>query len=403
MTTTADGTQVPATAVPQAPASPTHGETDIPGGATTPRPPRRRMSGMTNGELAALGGCGVSSFLLTWLIFARLADGIGWLGFLIFWYVAFIGMTYVVTWETLGRPAAADRVASVIIRTGMVGLVLPLGLLLAYVVVQGSVALRPGFFIHDLTGITPTMPPTTGGALHSIVGTLEQLVIALVFTIPLSVLTAIYLNETRSRFRRPLRILVDAMSGLPSIVAGLFIYAAIIIPLQTGFMGFAASLALSIVMIPTVTRTIEVVLRLVPGGLREASLALGATRARTVWSVVLPTARTGVTTAIVLGIARTVGETAPLLFTSFGQSVMNANPFKDPQDSLPLFVYANVQKPSVAAEQRGFAGALVLIAVVLALFAVARFVGRDRSRSKSRAASRATSGAASSTRRKEPR
>ncbi|MGH3387972.1 MAG: PstA family ABC transporter permease, partial [Actinomadura sp.] len=170
----------------------------------------------------------------------------------------------------------------------------------------------------------------------------------------------------------------DAMSGLPSIVAGLFIYAAIIIPLGTGFNGLSASIALSIVMIPTVTRTVEVVLRLVPNGLREASLALGASRARTVWSVVLPTARSGVTTAVVLGIARTAGETAPLLFTSFGLDLLNANPLSQPQDSLPLFVYSNVQKPSETAVQRGFTGALVLIIVVLTLFAVARYVGRER-------------------------
>ncbi|GLZ05259.1 phosphate transport system permease protein PstA [Actinomadura sp. NBRC 104412] len=342
------------------------------------RPPRRRMSGLTRGELAVLGGCGLSSFLFVWLILARLTDGIGRLGWLVAWYAVFLAMVYVVTWDTLGRKAAADRVAATIIRTGILTLILPLGFLLVYVLVEGLPALRPGFFTDDLSGVTPEMPASAGGGLHAIVGTLEQLTLALLWTVPLSVLTAIFLNETRSRFRRPLRILVDAMSGVPSIVAGLFVYAALIIPLGTGFNGFSAGIALSIVMIPTVTRTVEVVLRLVPNGLREASLALGASRARTVWSVVLPTARSGVTTAVVLGIARTVGETAPLLFTSFGLDLLNANPLKDPQESLPLFVYSNVQKPSETAAQRGFTGALVLITVVLALFAVARFIGRGR-------------------------
>jgi phosphate transport system permease protein len=196
---------------------------------------------------------------------------------------------------------------------------------------------------------------------------------------------AVFLNESRSKWRRPVRIFVDAMSGLPSVVAGLFIFAVLILPYNKHFSLFAynglmASLALAIVMLPTITRTVDVVLRLVPDGLREASLALGASKARTVWSVVLPTARTGITTAVVLGIARAVGETAPLLFTAFGYDLINANPTKGSQESLPLFVYRNIRKPDVSAVQRGFSGALVLMVIVLSLFAVARFVGRDRSK-----------------------
>jgi phosphate transport system permease protein len=115
---------------------------------------------------------------------------------------------------------------------------------------------------------------------------------------------------------------------------------------------------------------------------------MGASRARTVWSVVFPTARTGMTTAVVLGIARAVGETAPLLFTAFGYDLMNSNPFKGPQESLPLFVYRNIRKPDVNAIARGFAGALVLMALVLTLFAIARYIGRDRSRHRAKRASR---------------
>ncbi len=140
------------------------------------------------------------------------------------------------------------------------------------------------------------------------------------------------------------------------------------------------------IMLPTITRTVEVVLRLVPDGLREASLAMGASRARTVWSVVLPTARSGVTTGVVLGIARAVGETAPLLFTAFGYDLLNANPFSGPQESLPLFVYRNIQQPDESAIARGFTGALVLLIIVLMLFAIARFIGRDRSRRRTRGA-----------------
>ena len=145
-----------------------------------------------------------------------------------------------------------------------------------------------------------------------------------------------------------------------------------------GFNGFMASLALALLMLPTITRTVEVVLRLVPDGLREASLAMGASRARTTWSVVFPTARTGITTAVVLGIARAVGETAPLLFTAFGYDLMNANPFAKPQESLPLFVYNNIRKPDLASISRGYTGALVLMVLVLGLFVLARIIGRDR-------------------------
>ncbi len=139
-----------------------------------------------------------------------------------------------------------------------------------------------------------------------------------------------------------------------------------------------ASLALSMVMMPTVTRTVEVVLRLVPDGLREAGLALGASRARMVWSVVLPTARSGLTTAVVLGIARAVGETAPLLFTAFGYDLMNSNPFNGPQESLPLFVYKNIRKPAEASIDRGLRRRARADDLVLALFVIARIVGRDR-------------------------
>jgi len=265
---------------------------------------------------------------------------------------------------------------------------IPLVLLVGYILVEGLKALRPNFFIEDQTGITPIMPSTSGGGYHAIIGTVEQVGLALIESLPLAIAAAVFLNESRSKWRRPVRIFVDAMSGLPSIVAGLFIFAVLILPFAKsgnplfGYNGFMASLALAITMLPTITRTVEVVLRLVPDGLREASLALGASRARTVWSVVFPTARTGMTTAVVLGIARAVGETAPLLFTAFGYDLMNSNPFNGPQESLPLFVYRNIRKPDISAIERGFAGALVLLLIVLVLFAIARFFGRDRSKSK---------------------
>lgn len=369
-------------------------------GATRRPPPRsraraRRPREFTSTDVVTVLGSALSSVCLTWLLFARLTDSVGWFGFLAIAYALFLALFAVATADRLGRLVAVDRVVTVIVVTGALLVLVPLLSLILYIFVLGFKALRATFFVQDQAGITPVMPATAGGASHAIVGTIEQVGLALLWSLPLGLAAAVFLNETRSRWRRPVRIFVDAMSGLPSIVAGLFIYAVLILPFAKtenpvfGFNGFMASLALAITMLPTITRTVEVVLRLVPDGLREASLALGASKARTVWSVVFPTARTGMTTAIVLGIARAVGETAPLLFTAFGYDLMNANPVSGPQESLPLFVYRNIRKPDQSAIDRGFAGALVLMVIVLGLFALARYIGRDRSKRRtSRAESR---------------
>jgi phosphate transport system permease protein len=349
----------------------------------------RRPKELGSVDYATLAGCSVSGLALTWVVFARLTEGAGWFGFLLVAYGTSVALYGLVTADRLGLLVAKDRVATVLVTTGSVALAAPLLWLIGYIVLKGIPGLTGHFFVEDQRAIRPEDPSTAGGGGHAIMGTLQQVGLALAMTLPLALATAIFLNETRSRLRRPVRIFVDAMSGLPSIVAGLFIYAVLIIPYAErttlfGFNGFMASLALSMVMLPTVTRTIEVVLRLIPSGLREAGLALGASRARTVWSVVLPTARTGVTTAVVLGVARTVGETAPLLLTAFGYELFNRNPFSEPQESLPLFVFRYIRLPDQNVRERGFTGALVLLVVVLLLFSLARFAGRDRSRRRDR-------------------
>ncbi|RZQ59733.1 phosphate ABC transporter permease PstA [Amycolatopsis suaedae] len=354
------------------------------------RPVRRRTSVTTREDRWVLLGCAISSALFTWFVMRLLLDSPGWLADLIVGYLLFLVMQYLVFRDRAGRLAATDRLVTTVVFTGMLGLLIPLLFLLSYIVVRGAPNLRLNFFAEDSATVSPVDPATAGGGLHAITGTLEQTALALLLVVPLGLLTAIFLNETRSRFRKPVRIFVDAMSGLPSVIAGLFIYAALVIPGALSgsslfnYNGLMASFALSIVMLPTVTRTVDVVLRLVPDGLREASLALGASRARTVWSVVLPTARTGVTTAIILGIARVVGETAPLLFTSFGATVLNANPFAGTQESLPLFVYRNIQQPVESMQDRGYVGALVLIIVIFLLFALARLAGRGRTKRRAR-------------------
>jgi phosphate transport system permease protein len=337
----------------------------------------------TPADVGLVLGSAATAALVVAVVLRQFFESPGWLADLSLWFVLTLGLVYFTAREQMGPLAARDRVATLVIGSGALLLVVPLVSLLGYIFIKGLPSLRLSFFTHDLKGVAPGSPATEGGGLHAIVGTLEQAGIALLIVLPLGVLTAVFLNETRSKFRRPVRIIVDAMSGLPSIVAGLFIYSALIInkpgnsPLFN-FNGFMAALALSMVMLPTVTRTVDVVLRLVPDGLREASLALGASRARTVWSIVLPTARSGVTTAIVLGLARIVGETAPLLFTSFGNTLLNGNPFKDPQESLPFFVYRLVKLPSATDSERGYIGAVVLILIVLSLFTIARWAGRPR-------------------------
>ena len=165
------------------------------------------------------------------------------------------------------------------------------------------------------------------------------------------------------------------MSGVPSIVAGVFIYAIFIESHVFGYSGFAASVRSSCLMLPSITRTTEEVLRVVPGGLREASLALGASEWRTVRQVVLPTARSGLVTAVILGVAIAAGETAPLIYTAFGANDMNLNLFHGPQRALPLVLYENIFAAQAVVVQLAFTAAFVLLALVLILFVLARLLG----------------------------
>jgi phosphate transport system permease protein len=308
-----------------------------------------------------------------WLVFERLLPLSGPFGFVLLWFVCFIAVYWLVVREVEGRRAATDRAISAVITSMALFLLVPLVLIVVYIVAKGLKALSVHFFTQTLATVGPAAPATAGGAAQAIVGTLEQVLLAVMISVPLGVGTAVFLNEVGGRWKRPVRLFVDAMSGVPSIVAGLFIFAVWVVGFHQGFSGFAAALALSILMLPSVARTSEEVLRLVPGGLREASLALGGTEWKTTWKVVLPTARAGLVTAAILGVARGVGETAPLIMTSFGARVMNANPFHGAQDSLPKFVYQQIGGLQTQID-RAWTGAMVLILIVLALFMLARFV-----------------------------
>jgi phosphate transport system permease protein len=336
---------------------------------------RIRPQGFRTSDALDLAGGAFGSFCLAYLIYEQLTPLSGGVGFFVTWYVLFLAITWFLARNRLGELEARDQMARVVVGTVAIGLMVPLGVIVGYILYQGYHALRPQFFTQDLSRTGPLSRATEGGGSAAIVGSLEMVGIATALTVPLGIATAIFLNEIGGPLARPLRMIVDAMSAIPSIVAGLFVYAAFILALHQQQTGFAAALALAVLMLPTVARTAEVVLRLVPGGLREASLALGGGEWATVRRVVLPTARSGLLTAVILGIARIVGETAPLILTSLGNTSFNANPFKGKQDALPLFIFRLIRFPQAASRDRAWTGALVLLGLVLVLFVIARMIG----------------------------
>ncbi len=251
----------------------------------------------------------------------------------------------------------------------------PLFSVVALVVQKGSARFDLNFLTHSMRGIGPR--DDTGGAYHAIIGTLEQVGLASLIAIPIGLLAAVYVVEHgRGPLVPAVRFVTDVMTGVPSIVAGLFVFTFWVLALGKGFSGFAAALALAILMLPTVVRTTEVVLGLVPDSLREASLALGIPRWKTVVRVVLPTAMSGITTGVVLAIARVTGETAPLLLTALNFDSINTNPFQGQQAGLPSYVFAQAGQPQQSALDRAWAGALTLLLLVLLLNLIARLIAR---------------------------
>ncbi|HEY2668028.1 MAG TPA: phosphate ABC transporter permease PstA [Actinomycetota bacterium] len=321
---------------------------------------------------ALAAGCSVRALFLV-------MDWHGSLAAVVWSYAAFFAFYRVLASASGGRVVATDRLMTLAIATGALLALGALGWLVGFVVLRGLPALRPAFFTQDLSRAGPLNPG--GGALHGIIGTLEQVGLATVVAAPVAVLTAVYLNEVGGRLAAVIRFFVDALGGLPSIVAGLLVYTVWIVAERGGFSGAAGSAALVVLMLPTITRTSEEVLRTVPDELREAGLALGAPQWRNVARVVLPAARTGLVTASVLGVARVVGETAPMILTAFGASAVNRNPFHAPQADLPLFVWSLLRQPNSRQIDRAWTGALVLVLLILVLFALARVVssgGRPR-------------------------
>jgi phosphate transport system permease protein len=327
-------------------------------------------------DVILLAGAALASFCLVWLLYVFLTPQATVAGFAFWWFASFLVMYWVAVRRVEGKLIAKDRLWTVLITAGGAAVVVPLVLVIVFVLYKGIGTITPHFFVQTAELCGQLDPATCGGVGHAIVGTAEEVGLAVLVAVPLGVLCAVFLNEIGGVLKRPVRLIVDAMSGVPSIVAGLFIYAIWVVGLNRGFSGIGAAMALSILMLPTITRTSEEVLRLVPGGLREGALALGASEWRTVWGVVLPTARSGLITAVILGIARAVGETAPLILTSFGSSVFNANPLTDPQEALPHYIYQYIRyNPGTGPYQRAWSAAVVLILLVLGLFTLARVLG----------------------------
>jgi phosphate transport system permease protein len=300
-------------------------------------------------------------------------------GTLVVAVLLFVGLQTLWSFRVEGRRHAIDRLATTAIYATFLIALAPLIAVLLTVIVKGSQVISAEFLTTSMRGVSPRAEG--GGLYHALIGTLEQVGIAALFGVPLGVLTAIYLVEyapsaKNRRLARAVSFFVDVMTGVPSVVVGLFIYTAFVLTLGMERSGFAASLALTILMLPVIVRSTEEMLRIVPNELREASFALGIPKWRTILKVVLPTALGGIITGAMLAIARVAGETAPLLLTTFFTNSINVNPFNGPQAALPTFIWDQFNSGTVASQARAWGGALVLIVIVMLLYAGAKLIAR---------------------------
>ena len=347
---------------------------------TDPKPQadelRRNTGGMRLTDVFALLGSACAAISLASWITVQLQAIQGVLAFIVVSWLLFILFYSAVTRFDENQLAVRDRIVAAVVHSLAFILFFALVVIVIYTASRGIQAIvHPNFFVQDMSQTGPLDPLSSGGIIYAIAGTLIMITLALTISIPLGFATAVYLSEFPGRFSRLVRTVVEAMTALPSIVAGLFIYATVILILGVPRSGFAASLAMTVMMLPIIIRSADVVLRLVPGNLKEASYALGASTARTVWQVVLPTARSGLTTAIILGSARGIGETSPVLLTAGLTTYLNLNPFSGAMVSLPLATFTFVKSPEPDMIARGFGSAAVLLMLVLLLFAVARTIG----------------------------
>ena len=274
--------------------------------------------------------------------------------------------------EPAGWRRRKNQIATVLMVLALVLVIIPLGFVVYAVIAKGASAISWSF----LTGQIPPniLPPGQGGMGPAIVGTLEITALAAVMAVPLGVLGAIYINEYGSKrpVARVIEFMADVMTGVPSIVMGLFIFT--IWVLHFGYSGLAGAFALGCLMLPVVIRSSDEMLKLVPDPLREASYALGATKARVTVTVVLPAAIGGIVSGALLAVARAAGETAPLLFTILTVTSVNSNVFSGANTALSTQIFANASQVFPGAQSRGWGAALTLIAIAFILMIVARTV-----------------------------
>jgi phosphate transport system permease protein len=276
--------------------------------------------------------------------------------------------------EPAGRRRTTNRIMTGLMVLSFVLVIIPLGFVLVTVIAKGASAITWSF----LTSAIPSnvSPANTGGIGPAILGTIEITALATVMAVPLGILGAIYLNEYGGRnwLARLIGFFSDVMTGVPSIIMGLFIFA--IWVLHFGFSGLAGAFALGCLMLPVVIRSTDEMLKLVPNALREGSYALGATKSRVTLTVVLPAAIGGIVSGSLLAVARAAGETAPLLFTILAPAPFSAHPnvFSGANTSLPSLIFTNASSPYTGAQARGWGAALTLIAIAFILMIVARFV-----------------------------
>jgi len=341
-----------------------------------PAPQPRRITAVRTPDVLAIVGALAAALSTTGLLWTEIAPFSGLIGYIVLTWGLFVLFYAVLVSFDQSGPAVRDRIVSVVVHSlgGLVVVVLVFVIL--YTFARGYHALlHANFFTQDLRTTGPLDPLTKGRAIHAVIGTLIEVGIAMSISVPLGLLTAVFMNEVPGAFSRFVRTVIEAMTALPDILAGLFIYASLIIILHRGFFGGAAACALAVTTLPIVARAGDVVLRLVPGGLTEASYALGSGQWRTVWNVKLPTARSGLATAVILGTARAIGETSPVLLTAGATYSKNFNPLSGPMMSLPLLAFQSVQSPFPAEIARGFGAACTLLVLVLILFAIARTIG----------------------------
>ena len=264
------------------------------------------------------------------------------------------------------RRARFDRAMRGLSLAAAIACVIPLGAVVAYVTINGAAGLN-----LDLLTKPPKALGTGGGAASAILGSLQMIPLAAVVAVPVGVLGAVYVAEFSGRRS------ANAIRFAADVLVGIFVFTFLVLPFKQ-FNAFAGSMALALLMVPVIMRTTEEILRLVPGTLREASLALGIPMWRTVLSVVLRTGLTGILTGVMLAIARAFGETAPLLFTALGSRLVNVGDFGKPMDSLPVFIYVNARQPYPVLNQQAWAAALLLLIVVLTINILvrARSLGR---------------------------